>query len=166
MADDDVSARLLAVRLLTRIERDKAFANVLLRRELSILTDGRDRQLCTALVNGVLKNRLALDYVLRRHLRKSVGALPVEVRQILRAGAFQILFMDRLPVPAVVDESVKLVRRLSGQVCGPYGERPERPKTDRYTGLTNAVLRRVAETMWDFAWPDVKKDAVYALSTR
>ncbi|MCL1918186.1 MAG: 16S rRNA (cytosine(967)-C(5))-methyltransferase RsmB [Peptococcaceae bacterium] len=150
---DEVNARSLAARLLTRIERDKAFANILLRQDLPVLTKGRDRQLCTALVNGVLKHRLTLDYALRRHLRKPVGVLPVEVRQILRMGAFQILWMDRLPVSAVVDESVKLVRVVGNS-------------SERYTGLTNAVLRRVAQTMWDFEWPDEKKDAVYALSTR
>ncbi|MCL1790562.1 MAG: methyltransferase domain-containing protein [Peptococcaceae bacterium] len=166
-----MNARFLAVRILERIERDRAYANILLRHELPVLADARERQLCTALVNGVLKQRATLDYVLRRYLRKPVGDLPGEVRQVLRVGAFQLLFMDRVPVSAVVNESVILARVAASRDVGrPEAQRggaqAESSQDERFTGLVNAVLRRVAEKKWDFDWPDMKKDAVYALSAR
>jgi len=157
--NEQENARSLAARLLTKIEKDKAYANLLLRRGLPCLSDPRDRQLCTALVNGVLKNRSTLDFVLRRHLRKPVSNLPLEVRQILRIGAFQLLYTDRIPAAAAVDESVKLARRVSARVSPDHSE----PK---YAGLVNAVLRRVAVDGWDFAWPDARKDPAGALATR
>ncbi len=147
---NDQNARLIAVRILTRVEKEGAYANLLLRSQLSGLTQSRDRNLATALVNGVLKNKLTLDYALRKHLNKPMSALPQEVRAVLRTGVFQILLMDRVPVPAAVNESVDLMNQLNRT----------------YSPLVNSVLRKAAETGWNFEWPDQKKETVRYLSVR
>jgi len=89
---------------------------------------GRDRDLARELVNGVLRNLSLLDWVLERSLAKGWGDLTLYERNILRLGAYQLLFLDRMPHYAAVDQSVRLSRQ--------YGRR-------KTVGLTNAVLRDI-----------------------
>ncbi|MDP4161248.1 MAG: 16S rRNA (cytosine(967)-C(5))-methyltransferase RsmB [Bacillota bacterium] len=143
------TARSIAVQILTRVEVEGAYANLLLQRMIGRLTDSRDRQFVTLLVNGVLKNRLTLDYALRLHLTKPMSALPHEVRAILRSGAFQLLYVDKVPYAVAVNESVELAK--------PF------PK---FTGLVNVVLRKVMDKGWELPWPDAKRETVRYLSVR
>ncbi|ODA40951.1 16S rRNA (cytosine(967)-C(5))-methyltransferase RsmB [Desulfosporosinus sp. BG] len=143
------TARGMAVHMLTRVEVEGAYANLLLQKNVGKLTDSRDRQFVTLLVNGALKHRLTLDYVLRKYLSKPMSALPHEVRAILRIGAFQLLYVDKVPDAVAVNESVELAK--------PF------PK---YTGLVNVVLRKVMNQGWDFSWPDEKRETVRYLSVR
>lgn len=144
-----VTARGTAAQILARVEGEGAYANLLLQRMSGQLADSRDRQFVTLLVNGVLKHRLTLDYALRLHLSKPMSALPHEVRAILRCGAFQLLYVDKVPKAAAVNESVELTR--------------EYPK---FTGLVNVVLRKVMDKGWDLPWPDLKRETVRYLSVR
>lgn len=143
------TARGMAVQMLTRVEAEGAYANLLLQKNIKRLTDSRDRQLVTLLVNGTLKHRLTLDYALRKHLSKPMSSLPHEVRAILRIGAFQILYVDKIPPAVAVNESVELAKEF--------------PK---FTGLVNVVLRKVMGKGWDILWPDSKREAVRHLSLR
>lgn len=144
------NARQAAVRILTRVEKEGAYANLLLRTELVGLQDSRDRHLASALVNGVLKNKLLLDYALRKHLTKPMSALPQEVRAVLRTGAFQLLFMDRIPRAAAINESVNTVKAINPS----------------FSALVNTILRRTADTGWQFSWPDQNKELSRYLSVR
>ncbi|GAB6152369.1 16S rRNA (cytosine(967)-C(5))-methyltransferase RsmB [Desulfosporosinus burensis] len=145
----NLTARSMAVQMLTRVEVEGAYANLLLQNNIGRLTDSRDRQFVTLLVNGTLKHKLTLDYALRRYLSKPMSELPHEVRAILRIGAFQLLYADRVPPAVAVNESVELAKGY--------------PK---YTGLVNVVLRKVMSTAWEFPWPDSKREAVRYLSVR
>ncbi|MDR3271572.1 MAG: 16S rRNA (cytosine(967)-C(5))-methyltransferase RsmB [Peptococcaceae bacterium] len=144
------TARALAVQILTRVEQEEAYANLLLRYHLPDLEDSRERNLATALVNGSLKNRLLLDYALRGFLSKPLSALPHAVRWILRTAAWQILFLDHIPVAAAVNEAVELCKENAA----------------RYAALVNSVLRRVAERGWNIAWPDERRESARYLSVR
>lgn len=88
-----------------------------------------DAALATAIHRIVLQRWITLDTLLKRFLRKSSAKLDPVVHGVLLSGAAQLLFMDRLPVYAVVNESVELVKAMG------------RPRT---AGLVNAVLRKVA----------------------
>ncbi|AFM42566.1 ribosomal RNA small subunit methyltransferase RsmB [Desulfosporosinus acidiphilus SJ4] len=143
------TARGMAAQILTRVEVEGAYANLLLQRTLAKLSDPRERQFITLLVNGVLKNKLTLDYALRLHLSKPMSALPHEIRAILRIGAFQLLFVDRVPMAVAVNESVELAKSF--------------PK---FTGLVNVVLRKVLANGWNISWPDAKRETVRYLSVR
>ncbi|HHV65254.1 MAG TPA: 16S rRNA (cytosine(967)-C(5))-methyltransferase RsmB [Peptococcaceae bacterium] len=144
------NARQIAVRILTRVEKEGAYANLLLRTELAALVDIRERHLATALVNGVLKQKLTLDYALRQHLTKPMSALPHEVRAVLRLGAFQVLNMEKIPVPVAINESVNTVKIFQ----------------KNFAPLVNSVLRKTAATGWDLPWPDRKKETIRYLSIR
>jgi len=143
-------ARILAADILTRVEREGAYANLLLQKSLGAVPDPRERQLVAALVNGTLKNRLTLDYALRRFLAKPLSSLPDEVRGILRCGAFQILYLDKIPPAAAVNEGVEAAKRMQ-------------PK---YAGLVNGVLRQVVRQGWKIPWPDPVKEPVRFLSVK
>ena len=89
--------------------------------------DGREAALTARLCLGVLQNSSLCDHYIGCYCRSK---LEPKVRDILRLGVYQLLFMDKIPARAAVSESVALCKG-----CG-YG---------RAAGLVNAVLRRVAE---------------------
>lgn len=91
--------------------------------------DGRDAALCTRLCRSVLQNAALCDFYLQQYCRESLHRLEPLVLDALRLGVCQLLFLDRIPVSAAVNESAELVRAGS----------------PRAVGLVNAVLRRVAE---------------------
>ena len=91
------------------------------------------------LVKGTLRWRGRLDWALDPRVHIGLSQVQPWVRNVLRLGAYQILFLDRVPVHAAVDESVKLAHK--------YGH----PGT---AGLVNSVLRRLADEKDTIQWPE------------
>lgn len=91
--------------------------------------DRREAALASRLAYGVLQNRALLDFYLDACCTQSFEALEPFIRDVLRLGAYQILYMDRVPDSAAVDESVEMVKRK---------------KRQRASGMVNAVLRRLS----------------------
>ncbi len=119
--------RKTALEALERFRRDSAWS----RQVLESLAgknglDARDTALASRLFYGVLQNLALCDYAIDRFAK---GKLEPKVRDILRLGTYQLLFMDKIPASAAVDEAVKACRDLG------YA---------RASGLVNAVLRRIA----------------------
>ena len=77
------------------------------------LTDSRDQALLTELVTGTVRMRLAIDYQLALRTSWPLAALDAVVRTALRLGAFQLLYLDRLPASAVVNDAVALTRHAA-----------------------------------------------------
>ena len=147
-------ARLLALRVLERVTRAGAYADVLLNASLgrSQLT-ARDRAFATELVYGTLRWRGRIDFYLSHLLERDLDKLEPLVATALRLGAYQLLFSDRVPPTAAVDESVRCARAAGAE---------------RATGLVNAVLRRLASERETIALPPLDRDPtghlVHALS--
>lgn len=122
----------MALEVLHRVDADRAWSGVLLRRALdrAALTP-RDEALATELIYGTLRHRAEIDWALSRLSRRPLGDLPSRIRTILRMGAYQILFLDRIPPAAACWEAVELAKR-----AGHRG-------TAR---LVNAVMRRLADS--------------------
>ena len=122
-------ARRVAVEALVRIERDGAYANLLLPKVLakSGLSE-RDRAFATQLVYGTVRMQRACDWFVDRF---ALGDLDPTVRAALRVGAFQLRFLGT-PPHAAVSATVEVVPRKA-------------------RGLVNAVLRKIAQA--DDAWP-------------
>jgi 16S rRNA (cytosine967-C5)-methyltransferase len=136
--------RQTALRILQRVDSDDVYSNIELDSELGRLgLGGRDAAFVTALVYGVLESRIRLDYILSHYLRRSGAQLRPNVRGALRLGAYQILYMDRVPQRSAVNESVELVKS-SGS---PYA-----------AGFVNAVLRAVAADAQAGSLPEPDKD--------
>jgi len=96
--------------------------------------DARDRAFLRELVYGVLRWRNRLDAACGRFLEKPPERLPPPVREALRLGAYQLLFLDRVPAHGAVNASVALAGRGGGGWA---------------KGLVNAVLRRVAQESFE-----------------
>jgi len=105
--------RAVAFDVLRSVEEREAYADRALDAALERLPglDPRDRGLATELVYGVLRRRGALDLCLKPHLRRPLERLDPELLCILRLGAYQILFLDRVPDHAAVNEAVALAKR-------------------------------------------------------
>ena len=125
------AARKAALDTLVRVERDGAYSNLALSSALDGLPDKADSAFASALVYTALERQITIDYHLSLYLTQPIRKLRPEVRAALRLGAAQILFMDKVPDSAAVNEAVTLVR--------------QNKRTAYAAGLANAVLRRVAQ---------------------
>lgn len=109
-------ARYEAMRILVRVEQDKAFADIALEHALDLARlDPRDAALCTEIVFGTLRWRRHLDWRLAPYLKRPLPKLDPWVRALLRLTAYQVLFLDRVPRWAAVDEAVSLARLKAGK---------------------------------------------------
>ncbi len=71
---------------------------------------GQDRAFFTTLVYGVIEKKITLDYVIGVYSSKPIEKIEPKLINILRLGIFQILFLDRTPDSAAVNESVELAK--------------------------------------------------------
>jgi 16S rRNA (cytosine967-C5)-methyltransferase len=137
-------ARLLAARVLERVERARAYADLTLQAAFARSALGpRDRAFATELVYGTLRWRGRLDHLLGFVLDRALGSLEPGVLTLLRLGAYQILFCDGVPPSAAVDQTVRCARALGAE---------------RATGLVNAVLRRLAQQAHALPLPALADD--------
>lgn len=133
-----MTAREAALRTLTACEKQDAWADSFLKKTLREgNVDGREAALATRLTFGVIQNRILLDWYVDRFAK---GKLDLTVRSALRLGAYQLLFLSRVPARAAVDESVKLTRKF----C----------KNPGAAGLVNAVLRNIERSKNELIPPD------------
>lgn len=142
--------RLLALQILLSVEAEQSYANLALNNVHTRSLSGVDKALLIQLVYGSVSMKLAIDYQLNRLLKKPLDTLTAPVRNIMRLGAYQIMYLEKVPARAAVDESVKLAHQ--------FGHRGT-------AGLVNAVLRRLAEIP-SLRWPDKEKSLHDYLSVR
>lgn len=135
------SARDVALDALMQVDKANAWSDEALRRLIAQNgLDSRDAAFATRLCYGVMQNRMLLDYYIGCWCAQKPERLEPVIRSILRIGGYQILFMDRVPHRAAVNEAVEMTRRRG------------RPKA---AGMVNAVLRRFVEHWMDM--PDLPK---------
>ena len=80
--------------------------------------DSRDAALATRLCYGVVQNRLLLDFYLTEFVKGGLRKLQPVVQDILRLGVYQIVFMDRIPPSAAVNEAVEQGKRYANPRAG------------------------------------------------
>ena len=123
-----MTAREAALRALVACEKQGAWSDGFLKKTLrAAALDSRDAALATRLCFGVLQNKLLLDHYLGGLSTVKLEKMEADVRNALRLGAYQVLFLDRVPDHAAVSEAVDLARKGS--------------KNPRSAGLVNGVLR-------------------------
>ena len=136
--------------MLCRVESakraDPVLEQALAHRGLSRL----DRAFITELVYGVLRQRGYLDWILSQRTRRPGRKPAPRLRNLLRMGAYQILFLSKVPTSAAVNESVKLAKTLGGKPVAAF---------------VNAVLRGVARNR-TFSFPDSETDPVAHVAAR
>jgi len=99
-------ARIAAFEVLTKIERDKAFSSVLLPIAEERL-EAKDRSLCHALTLGVLRRQLYLDRIIEK--LTDGKKLDAAIKIILRIGLYQLIYLNKVPAHAAINDSVNLV---------------------------------------------------------
>ena len=133
-----MSARAVALRGLIACRTSGAWSDAVLKDYMAAARlEPRDAGLCTTLCCGVLQNQALLDYYIDRFLQGR-RRLPPALRDILRLAVYQILFLDRVPDSAAVNEAVKLAKKNFGQ---------------REAGLCNGVLRNLIRQKDDLTPP-------------
>ena len=139
------AARDLARQVLRRVRREAAYSNLALDAAFARAPalSGEERGLATELVYGVLRQQRRLDHVLARRASRPLARVNPDVLDVLRVGAYQLLFLDRVPRYAAVDQAVGSARSLWGPRVG---------------GFVNAVLRGVERGMLDTDLPEAELD--------
>ncbi len=137
----NVSARAVAIHALERIERDGAHIS----RVLNALPTEADqvRRQSTEYVAGVTRRRRWLDYLLAQRYQGDYGAMELRLKQLLRVGAYELLYMQT-PEHATVHEAVELAKDLV------------RPKAGK---LVNAMLRNLVRSTKPLEGPKTRRKA-------
>ena len=138
-------ARAAAFDILLRIEQQDAYASELLHSSQYEKLSPVDHGLATELAMGVLRWRSRMDDEISRFSAKGVEKLDLEVLTALRLGAYQLLFLDRMPERAAVHESVELVKRARKKSAVPFA---------------NAVLRKMAASTVEDTAQDRKIETI------
>ena len=131
-------ARVAAFEILLKIETERAFSSVLLPLYEEKLQP-KDRALCHALTLGTLRKQIYLDRIIEKLTNKKTGKLDSAVLIILRIGLCQLLFLDKIPAHAAINEAVNLVQKA---------------KKTSAKNLVNAVLRRVTREKIELNYAD------------
>ena len=144
-----INARQIAFEALIKTFKNDAYSNLMLDKILSKTNiDTRDKAFVSALFYGTIERKITIDYQLAKYLSKPLKKLKPEVLVILEMGAYQILFMDKVPDSAAVNESVTLAKKNGVSFAG---------------GLINAVLRKIVAN--GISLPD-EKDKIKYLSIK
>ena len=139
-------AREAAVFALERTRRDGAWSSALsdaMKTKYDL--DPRSLSLAVSISLGVLQNTALLDYYIDLNSR-SASKIEPKVRDIMRSGAYQLVFMNKIPASAAVNESVALCKKLG---------------YSRASGFCNAVLRKIAACSENLPEPPGKGTAQY-----
>lgn len=121
------SARQVATELLIDVNNNSGYSNIILDKTLKNLEISKEEKaFCSALFYGVLENKLLLDHVIKKYSKVKLQKISKEVIEILRISIYQLLFMQNIPVSAVVNEGVNLTKKL---------------RVASASGFVNAILR-------------------------
>ena len=123
--------REIALKVLYKIDIEEAYSNIILddmlNKNRNILED-RDIGLISEIVYGVTTWKLTLDEIITKYSNIKLKKISPWILNILRMGIYQIIFLDKIPKSAAVNESVNLAKR--------YGHRSS-------SNFVNAILRKV-----------------------
>jgi 16S rRNA (cytosine967-C5)-methyltransferase len=124
------NARSIAVKVIADIERNKSYSNITADIKIKEAElDTKDSAFATLLIYGCLQRKITLDYVIETYSKSGKSKLHPFVSALLKTGIYQILYMDKVPSSAAVNESVNIVKNSKQRFAA---------------GFVNAVLRNVS----------------------
>ena len=156
-----VTPRSIAVHSLVKILEEKQFSHLILREQLHQYTNltERDRAFITRLVDGTIEYTIQLDFILNKFSKTHTKNMDPLIRTVLRMSAYQILYMDKVPDSAAINEAVNFIKEqnenriffLSGYVNGVLRSVSREKETIfadlRHTGKTPAYIR-LSTPLW------------------
>lgn len=131
MGVPEPSARSVALAILLSCQRTDGGLDELIERHATSIRESRDRSLVMELLYGTLRRQETIDWRLAAVLAKPLHRLPLVVQMLLRLGAYQLLFLDRIPASAAVNETVLLAKSHANKLGRDW------------SGLVNGVLRNL-----------------------
>lgn len=149
--EDGLNIRELVLDILLEMDKTQEYGNLLIRNVLDKYNylDGNKKAFLKRLTEGVVERRIQLEYALECFSSVPMRKCKPVIRNLLRMGAYQILFMDSVPDSAACNEAVKLAVRR---------------KFQSLKGFVNGVLRNLARNKDAISWPDRNKEPVKYLS--
>ena len=145
------STRTISLEILNKIESRDAYADILLEEAFRrYLFKDVDKGLLTELVYGILRWKNRIDWIIGLFSSVKPARMERDILNILRLGTYQLLFLDRIPVSAAVNESVKLAK-VRGQRQGSF---------------VNAVLRAIDRGRNEITYPDLSTDPLRHISIK
>ena len=147
------SGRAAALTALLQVEENEGYSNIVIDKAIrKHELEKKDAALATAIFYGVLERRITLDYLLSKFSKLPLNNLSPEVLNILRIGVYQILYLEKIPHSAAVNEAVNAA---SGN-----------KKLEKAKGFINGVLRSLVRSLDHLPYPDEKRSPKKALSVK
>ncbi len=145
------NARTAALAALLQVEESEGYSNIVIDKTIrkSELRQ-KDAALATAIFYGVLERRLTLDYLLGHFSKIPLNSLSPEVLNILRIGAYQILYLEKIPHSAAVNEAVNSAAGSK--------------KLAKSKGFINGVLRSLVRSLDELPQPNARRSPLKAMS--
>jgi len=142
--------REIVLKVLFKIDSKKGYINIILNEllEKNRVTT-RDAAFINQITYGVVRNRNKLDWVISQFSIKDLSETPIWIRNILRMGVYQLLFLDKVPDYAVCNESVQLAKK--------YGN----PKIYKFI---NSILRNIIRNRENIYWPHKDREPALYIS--
>ena len=130
-----MNSRELALNILYKVEFGEGYANIEIDKEFnkSDLID-LDKALASEIVYGVLTWKITIDEIIKMHSSIKMQKISPWILNILRIGIYQIVFLDRIPESAAVNESVKLAKKYGHEMSAKF---------------VNAILRKIEKNEMD-----------------
>lgn len=140
------NARALAVKIIVRCERSDAYLDKLIDFEIknSELND-LDKALLNELSHGVIRWLRRLDWFLNGFYRGQYEKCLSDVKNSMRVALYQILFLNKIPYSAAVNEAVEFIKKIRG---------------DKHAGVVNGLLRTIIRTLDNLVWPTREIDEI------
>lgn len=146
-----MNSRAIALRILTEYEKNPQRLEFIIENHLKRhKLDPRDRRLIFEIVYGVIRRQLTLDYIIDQYLDDEKKRTNKLCKRILRIGFYQLLYLDRIPEHAVVNEAVELAKKDKEGI--------------KLSGIINAVLRNFINQKKKINFPSLESDLYYRLS--
>lgn len=129
--------REIALKILYKIDKEQAYSNLALNEEIKnnrTKLNEKDIGLISEIVYGVTTWKLTIDEILKKYSKIKIKKISVWILNIIRMGIYQIVFLDKIPKSAAVNESVNLAKK--------YGHSSS-------SNFVNAILRKVEKSDYE-----------------
>ena len=151
MTESKVNSRELIVTMLLSINNGEEYSHILIKNVLDKYDylEGKEKAFIKNVTEGSMERRIELDYIIDSFSKTPVKKMKPFIRELLRMSVYQLMFLDKVPASAVINEAVKLAKKKG------------------FTGLSgfvNGVLRGIERGKNDIKYPSKDKEPLKARS--
>lgn len=147
MSENTPNPRNIAFKILLKIETDSSYSSLLLQNSIKENKLSKlDASFVSAIVYGVIERQITLDFILKQYSKIPLRKIEKKTLILLRMGLYQILYMDKVPDSAAVNESVKLAKKQ---------------RLTQSSGFINGILRSFLRADKEYKLPDEKDKSLY-----